>query len=147
MIVQPKKGRWPKGTSGNASGRPLGARNKATLAVEALLGGEAKALTRKAIDMALGGDAGALKLCLERIAPVRRDREVTFELRNLETATDISAALSDILRAVSEGRITPAECEIISRVLEVKRQAIATEGHEQRIIEIEKFMEKFRSRL
>jgi hypothetical protein len=102
MIAQSKMGRWPKGTSGNASGRPLGAWNRTMLAVQALLGGEAETLTRKAIAMALGGDAGALKLCLERIAPVRRDREVTFELRDLETAADISAALNDILRAVSD---------------------------------------------
>jgi hypothetical protein len=35
------KGQWQKGTSGNPSGRPPGRRNKATLAMEALLEGEA----------------------------------------------------------------------------------------------------------
>jgi hypothetical protein len=40
---------------GNA-GRPKGTRNKTTLALEALLDGEAEALTRKAIEMALTGD-------------------------------------------------------------------------------------------
>jgi hypothetical protein len=44
-----KAGHFPKGTSGNPQGRPLGARNKATLAIEALLEGEAEAITRKAI--------------------------------------------------------------------------------------------------
>jgi len=39
-------------TTGNA-GRPKGARNKATQAVLALLEGEAEALSRKAIEMAL----------------------------------------------------------------------------------------------
>jgi hypothetical protein len=37
--------RFLKGQSGNPSGRPRGARNKTTLAVEALLDGEAEALT------------------------------------------------------------------------------------------------------
>jgi hypothetical protein len=39
----------------------------ATMAAEAMLDGEAQALTRKAIDMALAGDTVALKLCLERV--------------------------------------------------------------------------------
>jgi Family of unknown function (DUF5681) len=35
------------GESGNPAGKPKGARNKVTLAIEALLDGEAEALTRK----------------------------------------------------------------------------------------------------
>ena len=35
-----------------------------------LLDGEARALTRKAIERALAGDVTALRLCLERIVPV-----------------------------------------------------------------------------
>ena len=38
------------GQSGNPAGRPKGARNKTTLAVEALLDGDAEALTREAIE-------------------------------------------------------------------------------------------------
>ena len=39
------------GKSGNPIGRPVGARNKTTLAVEALFDGEAEALTRKVVEM------------------------------------------------------------------------------------------------
>jgi hypothetical protein len=46
-------------------GRPKGARHKTTLAIETLLEGEAETLTRKAIEMAKGGDITALRLCLE----------------------------------------------------------------------------------
>ena len=59
-------GRFRKGQSGNPAGRPRGARNSATLAVEAMLDGEAEALTRKAIDMALAGDTVALKIFTHR---------------------------------------------------------------------------------
>ena len=38
------------GQSGNPNGRPRGARNRVTLAVEALIEGQAEELTRKAID-------------------------------------------------------------------------------------------------
>ena len=37
-----------------------------------LLAGEAEALTRKAVEMALGGDVVALRLCIERLVPVAR---------------------------------------------------------------------------
>jgi hypothetical protein len=53
---QIQAGRFQKGQSGNPYGRPRGARNSATVVAEALLDGEAEALTRKAIEMALGGD-------------------------------------------------------------------------------------------
>lgn len=43
-------------------GRPKGARNKVTLAVEALLDGEAEDLTRKAVELAQEGNTTALRL-------------------------------------------------------------------------------------
>jgi hypothetical protein len=58
----------------------MGSRNRTTLAVEALLDGEAETLTRKAIELAKAGDLAALRVCLDRIAPPRKDRPVLFEL-------------------------------------------------------------------
>src|ERR1700693_659671 len=55
------------GASGNPDGRPKGSRNKSTLALEALLDGQAEALTQKAVELALAGDITALRLCLDRI--------------------------------------------------------------------------------
>ena len=45
---------WPfePDQSGNPAGQPKGSRNKATLAVEALLDGEAEEITRKVIELA-----------------------------------------------------------------------------------------------
>src|SRR5262245_41119418 len=53
-----------KGQSGCPAGKPRGARHRTTLAAEALLDGEAEALTRKAVELALNGDSTALRLCL-----------------------------------------------------------------------------------
>jgi hypothetical protein len=71
---QKQSGRFVKGQSGNPRGRPKGARNTTTVALETLLDGQAQALTQKAIDLALAGDITALRLCLDRILPVRKDR-------------------------------------------------------------------------
>jgi hypothetical protein len=74
------------GQSGNPYGRPRGARNRATVVAERLLDGEADALTRKAIELAKEGDTTALRLCIERILPARKDRPVN-ELRRSPTVS------------------------------------------------------------
>ena len=95
------QGQFKPGQSGNPSGKPKGARNKVTLAIEALLDGEAEELTRKAIELAKTGDIPALRICLDRILPPRRDRPVAFELPKIESAKDAANAISAVLAAVS----------------------------------------------
>ena len=75
-MEEPQDSRWKKGQSGNPNGRAAGSRNRATLAIEALLEGEGEALTRKAIELAKAGDMAALRLCLDRwpAAPQRQPR-------------------------------------------------------------------------
>ena len=101
-----KNGRNTAGkfTSGN-SGRPKGARNKKTLAIESLLEGQAEALTQIAISKALEGDGLALRLCMERIAPAPKDKSVSFPLPEMNDARDASKAASTVLSAVSDGEI------------------------------------------
>ena len=97
-------GHFRKGASGNPHGRPAGARNKALLAMEALLDGEAESITRVAVDKAKEGDATALRLCLERILPPRKDRPVSFSLPQLGTVTDAPAATAAIVAATGSTR-------------------------------------------
>src|SRR3954471_17099679 len=97
------------GQSGNPRGRPVGSRHKATLAAEALLDGEAEELTRTAIDLAKTGDTTALRLCLERVCPPRRDRPVAFALPAIENVADLTKASTALLQAVASGELTPAE--------------------------------------
>ena len=79
--------RWPKGRSGNPKGRPLGSRNRATLAAERLLDGEAHALTRQCIELALDGDTSVLRPALERLVPPRRDRSIRLLMRAITEVT------------------------------------------------------------
>jgi hypothetical protein len=78
---------WKPGQSGNPKGRPKGSRNRVSVACDELLDGEAEKLTRKAIEMALGGDNTAMRLCLERICPPRKERPINLSLPNLKTAS------------------------------------------------------------
>ena len=67
-----RKSRFEKGKSGNPAGRPKGSRNKSMLALDAILAGEAEAITRKAIELALEGDTQALRMCMDRLMPARK---------------------------------------------------------------------------
>lgn len=131
-------GRDPSGrfTEGNP-GRPRGARHKATRAALALLDGEAEALTRQAVTMALEGDTTALRLCLERIAPPRRDAPVTFDLPRMETARDAAKAAAAVLEAVALGELTPAEGAHIMALVETYRRTLETSELEARVAALE----------
>ena len=96
-------------------GRPKGSRNKATIAIESLLEGQAEALTQTAISKALDGDSIALRLCLDRIAPPMKDTPVVFTLPQMQDAMDASKAAGSVLTAVSEGALTPIEGKCISQ--------------------------------
>lgn len=104
-------------------GRPKGARNAATVAAESLLDGEAEKLTRKAIELAFGGDVTALRLCMERILPPRKSRPISINLPTVENPTDVLTALSAVTTAVSNGELTPDEGQAIASLLEQSRRA------------------------
>jgi hypothetical protein len=119
------------------SGKPKGARHKTTLAVESLLDGEAEKLTRKAIKLALAGDTTALKLCLERIAPLRRGRPVAIALPDVKSPGGVTDALAVVVAAMGDGAITTEEASAICAVIENQRRAIETEQLEARLLAIE----------
>ena len=100
---------FTKGQSGNPAGRPPGARNKATLAMETLLDGESEKLTRMVIEKAVTGDAAALRLCMDRIMPRRRDQPVPFTLPRIESLEDAVRASAEITEAIGCGYLTPRE--------------------------------------
>lgn len=133
-----KTGRNADGTFGPGnSGKPKGTRHKATLAAMALLDGEAEALTRQAVTMAMDGDTTALRLCLERIAPPRKDVAVTFDLPRMEAARDAAKAAGAVLDAVANGELTPIEGAHIMALVETYRRTLETTEIETRIAALE----------
>jgi hypothetical protein len=85
---QPGRGRgrpFEKGQSGNPAGRPPGIGKRATQAMQLLLDGEAQALTRKAVELALDGNTTALRICLD--ASGRRAASAPWRSSCLRCAT------------------------------------------------------------
>lgn len=133
-------GRKTDGTfaEGNSlGGKPKGARHKTTLAIEALLEGQHEALTQKAISMALAGDTVALRLCLDRIAPARKDSAVSIELPTVRTAAEAVEASATVLAAVAAGEVTPDEAGRVMAVLTAHRSILETGDLEARIAALE----------
>lgn len=133
MVAGRNNGRFTKGNPG----RPKGARGKATMAAQALLDGEAQALTRIAIERAKGGDAVALRLCLDRIVPPAKDRPIAFELPKIATAADAARAQAAILAAVASGEITPSEAEQVARLIEGFVKTLEASEFERRLADLE----------
>lgn len=123
-----KDGKWAKGTSGNAAGRPKGSRNKLTRVCAELLADGAAEIMGRVIRLAKKGDAVALKLCVERLLPARasRDRWVSMELPQVETAEDISHAAAAVVEQVGSGRITLSEGREFMGLLDAQRRALET---------------------
>ncbi|WP_374407417.1 hypothetical protein [Pelagerythrobacter sp.] len=133
-------GRKSDGTfaPGNSlGGSRKGSRHKTTLAVEALLEGEHEGLTRKAIEMALGGDGPALRLCLDRIAPPRRDAPISFALPSIKTAEDALAASAALLGSVAAGEVTPDEAGRVMSLLTAHKALVEACDLESRIAALE----------
>ena len=134
--------RWKKGQSGNPNGRAAGSRNRATLAIEALLEGEGEALTRKAIELAKAGDMQALRLCLDRLVPPRKDSPVAFDLPEMKTINDAVPAMGALVKAVGQGELTPTEAGELTKMVQAFAKIIETAELEERVRTLEETINK-----
>jgi hypothetical protein len=128
---------FEKGRSGNPAGRPRGSRNRTRQLVEGLLDGEAEALTRKAVTLALDGDVTALRLCFERIVAPRRERPMQLDLPPIRDARDITGVMAAITTAAADGNLTPGEATALSRLIETFLRAIEASDFELRLRALE----------
>ena len=131
-------GRFPPGHSGNPTGRPPGVRSRATLAVESAMSTDAEAIVRKVIELALAGNATAMRLCVERIAPRPRSRLMQIDLPDVNEPAGVAKAVSAILSAAANGEIDAEQARALANVLEIKRKNFETQHLEQRLNALEK---------
>jgi hypothetical protein len=131
-------GKFRKGQSGNPSGKPKGCRNATTILFDELLKDNAQALIEKAIEMAKGGDGPALRLCIDRLAPPRKDRPVWFELPKMKESRDAVTASAAIVEAVASGDLAPSEAAELSKVVDGYARSLQTIEFEQRLSTLEK---------
>lgn len=132
-----QEGRFAKGASGNPAGRPRGTRNRATRLAEVILEGEAQALVRKAIDLAVNGDTAALRLCVERLLPRRSERTIEFEMPQILKPKDATTALAQIMEGIGNGELTPGEARSLASLVDAALKGIEVIDHERRLTALE----------
>ncbi len=130
-------GRFLPGQSGNPAGRPRGARNRATLLVEALRDGEDAQILRVVVEKALGGDAVAARFCADRLVAKPKGRVISLALPEGATAADVMPIFEATLAAMATGEITPEEAAGVTHVLEGRRRALEIVRLERRLGEAE----------
>jgi hypothetical protein len=145
ITTQKQKGPWKKGQSGNPAGRPKGARHKSTMAALALLEGEAQALTRKAIEEAMGGNMVALKLCLERLVPPAKERPVDIAFPEISDASDLAKLTAALLTAVGNGNLDPGQAASLAKVVETHRNTLELTEIQSRLQKIEESINEKRN--
>ena len=129
--------RWKPGESGNPRGRKPGTRNKATALAAALLEGEAEALTRTAIRLALAGDPVALRLALERLIPPARERPVEVGIASPKSPRELPAVVAAIFERVAAGELLPDEGRKLAELLGSWREAVELSDLSERIKALE----------
>ena len=125
------------GQSGNPNGRPVGSRNKKTVAIEQMLEDDAETIARKAIELAKGGDTALIRLCLNRFCPPRRDRHIPFALPEMNSPADALNAVAAITNAVAAGELTPGEAAGLSQLVANYVKALEVVDLEARLSRLE----------
>src|SRR5947209_2716135 len=105
-------------------GRPKGSRNQPKTGGQPILNEYAEHLIRKLIAMALQGDARAMRLCMERISPARRDTYMRMNLPAIATARDVHTAAEKVTRSMRRGTITMEEAVKMMNILESRSRVI-----------------------
>ena len=118
-------------------GRPRGSRNKATVLAQELFDSYSEPVIRKCIAMAIQGDATAMRLCLDRILPARRELPVKIGKLSTRTAQDIATASETVTRKVTAGELTPGQGQAFADILDRRREVIVTQDLDQRLRAVE----------
>jgi hypothetical protein len=118
-------------------GRPVGSRNKATLALDQIADDAGKVILEKMVEAAKSGDMRAAELVLQRIWPARKSRPIALTLPAIQSASDVVTAVGAVADAVGAGDITPDEGQAVASILETKRRAIETVDLEARLSALE----------
>ena len=123
-------GRFRAGCSGNPAGRPKGSRNRMTTICSDLLSEASEEVMAKVLELARAGDGPALKLCVERLVPMKaaRDRAVEVELPDVTAGTvrDLVAAAAAVIDHAGHGRISLSEAREFMALLEGERKLVET---------------------
>jgi len=76
-------------------------------------------------------------MCLDRIAPARKDRLVQVAIPALNSAADAVRASAAIMAALSAGELTPSEAAELGKLVSSYVTALSASDFEKRLAQLE----------
>jgi hypothetical protein len=133
-----KGGRYAPGHSGNPAGKPQGSRHRASLLAESLIEAKAEPLANKVIELALAGDQTCLRIAMDRLAPVRRERPIHLEgMPDLQNPEAAMQAVAGIVQNMFEGNVSPSEANSAALLVGTFLKAVEASDIVKRLERIE----------
>jgi len=129
-----------KGRSGNPFGRPKGAKNKATLAAQALIDADAGELTSRYLEIAKSGDPQALRWLLERVIPPKRANTFCVDLPKVETIEDLPGLYFAIVEAIRSGEHSREEIDVLLKAAGNIQRGLQVPDTEGRLKKLEEYL-------
>ena len=126
---------FQKGQSGNPAGRPRGSRNKASIRMQEMLEEKADALVNKLVELAMGGNIAALRLCLDHLIATRKSEPLSCEMPPLARAADAVAAIGGIASAAV---VTADEAAKLAKVISLYVNTLEAHQFEHRLAQLER---------
>src|SRR5262249_27101430 len=119
---------FAKGQSGNPAGRPVGSRNRFTREMDEALEQRGRPLIDAIANHAHAANPAAMRLCLDRLAPMGKHRASSFELPPIETPDYTMVALAEGQRALGAGELTTEEGMPLPRFIERAPRIVASKA-------------------
>jgi hypothetical protein len=102
-------------------------------------------IEREDLDLSLAGvlvhgeanDVVALRLCMDRIYPPRKDRPVTFPLPPITSARDAADIMGAVAEAVAAGSITPSDGAEYAKLVDAYVKAYHAAELDDRVARVE----------
>jgi hypothetical protein len=123
IVGRDTAGRFAPGSRANPRGKPVGARNRATILLDKLAERSAREVLQAVLTAAQAGDISAATLVLSRVWPPRRGRPIQIELPDLMQPNGAPMALAAIIKLTTNGAISPEEAGDVAKVIEAHQRA------------------------
>lgn len=135
----PLKGAFQKGNT-FGTGRPTGSRSKQTLAALNMIEGESESITRVALDLALAGDRPMIKLVLERLVPVAKNKPINISLPTIDDLSQVPELSKTILSNIATGNLSIEDGSKLSSIC-------ADLSRSFQVVQVDERLKKIESRL
>jgi hypothetical protein len=99
---------------------------------------KAEELVNTAVTLAMAGNVGAFRLCLERLLPARKNEPLLCEMPPLAKAADAVAAIAGIASAAVAGDVTADEAAKVAKVISLYVNTLEAHEFEGRLAQLER---------